>query len=266
MGKKGFIGLGSQGGPMARRMIDAGYDVVLWARRPETLEPFAATSATVADSIQALARQVDYCAVCVTDDDGVRKVCDDLIPAMPTGGVIVIHSTIHPDLCRSLSAEAKARGLSLLDAPVSGGGGAAAERELTVMAGGDGQTIAAVQPIFDTFANLVVHLGDVGSGQMAKLVNNNLMAANLALAHNAFALAEAQGLDREAFRQLVGVSSGRSFGFDVRARMNDPKHFRHGAQLLAKDVRLLGEATGDNVDYLPIRDVAMSFLNLALAD
>lgn len=266
MGKKGFIGLGSQGGPMARCMIDAGYDVVLWARREETLAPFTGSSATIAGSVEALASQVDYCAVCVTDDDGVRLVCDALIPAMPAGGVIVIHSTVHPGLCRSLAVQAKARGLSLVDAPVSGGGGAAAERALTVMAGGDEKAIDVVRPIFATFAGLVVHLGDVGSGQLAKLVNNNLMAANLALAHNAFALAQSQGLDREAFRQLVGVSSGRSFSFEVRARMSDPTNFRHGAQLLAKDVRLLGEVSGDNPDYLSIRAAAMSFLDLALAE
>ncbi len=266
MAKKGFIGLGSQGGPMARRMIDAGYDVVLWARRAATLEPFADTPATIADSVQALGRQVDYCAVCVVDDAGVRQVCDELISAMPSGGVIAIHSTIHPALCQALAAQARARGLSLIDAPVSGGGGAAAERALTVMAGGDDAAMAMARPIFDTFAGLIVHLGDVGAGQTAKLINNNLMAANLALAHHAFALAQSLGLDREAFRQLVGVSSGRSFSFDVRARMSEPQSFRHGAQLLAKDVRLLGEASGDDADYLPIRDVALSFLNLALAE
>ena len=266
MAKKGFIGLGSQGGPMARAMIDAGLEVVLWARRPVTLEPFADTPATSADSVQALGRQVDYCAVCVVDDAGVSEVCDELILAMPPGGVIVIHSTIHPALCRSLAVRARERDLSLVDAPVSGGGGAAAERKLTVMAGGDEAAMAIARPVFETFAGLIAHLGDVGAGQTAKLINNNLMAANLALAHRAFAIAESQGLDCEVFRQLVGVSSGRSFSFDVRARMSAPTDFRHGAELLAKDVRLLGEAIGDAGDYLPLRDVALSFLDLALAE
>jgi 3-hydroxyisobutyrate dehydrogenase len=266
MGKLGFIGLGHQGGPMARRMIEAGYDVVLWARRAETLAPFADTPARFADTVAALGAQIEYCGICVVDDAGVQQVCDELMPAMAPGGCIAIHATIHPELCKALARRANARGLSLVDAPVSGGGGSAASGALTVMVGGAAQVVAAVRPIFETFAGLLVHLGDVGAGQMAKLVNNNLMAANLALAHHAFQVADTLGIDRDAFVKLVGVSSGRSFSFDVRARMSAPTDFKHGARLLAKDVQLLGETIGDNRDYSSIRDIARSFLDRALAE
>lgn len=268
MVKAGFIGLGNQGGPIARRMINAGYQVVLWARRPQTLTPFADTPALFADSIRALGDQVEYCGICVVDDAGVQQVCDELIPAMAAGGHIAIHSTVHPELCKALAVQARAHGLSLVDAPVSGGGNGAARGDLTVMVGGEESAVAALRPIFETFASLIVHLGDIGSGQMAKLVNNNLMAANLALAHHALAVADSLGIAHDAFTQLVSVSSGRSFSFDVRARMSNPHDFVHGARLLEKDVRLLGdvlgEVTGDNLHYRSMRNTAAGFLDLAL--
>ena len=263
--KCGFIGLGSQGGPMAQRMIDAGLDVVLWARRAETLQPYADTTAIIAPSLRALAEQVDYCAVCVVDDAGVQLVCDELLAAMAPGGIIVIHSTVHPDLCKTLALQAASKGISLVDAPVSGGGSGAAHGTLTVMAGGEASAVERARAVCASFAGLFVHLGDIGAGQMAKLVNNSLMAANLALAHHALEAANALHLDSHAFAELVKVSSGRSFAFDVRARMPAPQAFNHGAALLAKDVRLLGETLGDNAAYKNIRDVATPFIELALA-
>jgi 3-hydroxyisobutyrate dehydrogenase len=264
MQRCGFIGLGDQGASMARRMIDAGFDVVLWARRPASLEPFADSSATVAPSLEALAGQVDYCGICVVDDAGVRQICEALIPNMAPGSCIVIHSTVHPDLCRALAKQAKSAGLSLLDAPVSGGGGRAAAGELTVMVGGDSAVLDAVRPVLASFAGLITHLGEVGAGQMAKLVNNSLMAANLAVAHLAMDIAGKAGLDLQAFKELVAASSGRSFGFEVRSRMQQPADFAHGARLLAKDARLLVEAMGEDDTCQTLRQIAHRFLDLAL--
>ncbi len=266
MRKYGFIGLGSQGGPMAQRMIDAGLDVVLWARRKESLEPYAQTSATIAETIKSVAEQVVFCGVCVVDDAGVQMVCDQLIPSMKPGGIIAIHSTIHPELCIALAEKAKSNGLMLVDAPVSGGGEGAANGTLTVMVGGEEEAVSQVRPVFETYAGLITHLGDVGAGQKAKLVNNNLMAANMALAYHALKTAETLGLDREAFIELVRVSSGRSFSFDVCARLNEPSDFKLGAPLLTKDVRLLAETIGENANYKILKDVASSFLEQALAE
>lgn len=266
MGKLGFIGLGSQGAPMARRMLDAGHEVVLWARRPGTLEPFADTAATYAQSVRELGEQVAYCAICVVDDDGVQQVCDELFPSMASGGCVVIHSTIHPRLCKSLAAQAGERGLALIDAPVSGGGPAAEAGTLTVMVGGEHAAVERARPVLESFAGTIAHLGDVGAGQTSKLVNNTLMAANLAVAHHAFATAEQLGIDKAEFTHLVGASSGRSFSFEVRSRMAAATDFRHGAQLLAKDVRLLGETAGDTPDYRALKDTAAAFLDAALAD
>lgn len=256
----GFIGLGSQGAPMAQRLIDGGYSVLLWARREETLQPFLGGGAQIAQSVEELGSKVECCGVCVVDDVGVQQVCDQLIPAMAAGSCIVIHSTVTPALCQQLSDRAKQRGIQLLDAPVSGGGQGAAEGRLTLMVGGDKDTLAQLKPLFATFSHRVFHMGKVGTGQQAKLVNNNLMAANLALANAALAMADALGIEQQLFVELVKTSSGHSVAFDVRARMSEPKDFQHGAKLLSKDITLLGETLGRSTEHDLVRRVAEGFL------
>jgi 3-hydroxyisobutyrate dehydrogenase-like beta-hydroxyacid dehydrogenase len=264
MSKIGFIGLGSQGAPMARRILDAGFPLMLWARRPQALEAFTGTGAEFAASIADLAAQVEHVGICVVDDAGVEQVVAQLLRSMQSGSRIAIHSTVQPDLCRELARKARQKNIQLIDAPVSGGGVGAAAGALTVMVGGEATAVSAATPIFKTFATQIVHLGGVGAGQTAKLVNNALMAANLALAHHALEMSDVLGIDRPALIELIKASSGRSFGFEVRARMTTPAAFRHGASLLAKDVCLLGASMEDNADFLPLRDAAMPFLDLAL--
>jgi 3-hydroxyisobutyrate dehydrogenase-like beta-hydroxyacid dehydrogenase len=247
---------------MARRIVEAGYPLLLWARRAGALTPFTDTSADRVDSVAALGARAAHVGICVVDDAGVRQVCAELIPAMRPGGRIAIHSTVHPDTVVELASQAAARDIALLDAPVSGGGPAATAGTLTVMVGGDEQVAAAARPIFKTFGGLVVRVGGVGAGQMAKLVNNALMAAHLAVAHHALAAGAELGLDREALREIVKVSSGRSYGFEVYSRLPTAGAFGHGAKLLAKDIRLLGEVLGADPSFLPFREIAAPFLEL----
>lgn len=260
----GFIGLGDQGAPIARRMIDAGLPVSLWARRPATLAPFADSGAILVEDLEAFAVSVDYVGICVVDDRGVHEVCARLIPALRSGSTIVIHSTVSPELCKALATTAAAVGVHLIDAPVSGGSPAAAAGKLTVMVGGEAQVCETVRPVFETFASLVVHLGDVGAGQHAKLINNSLMAANMGLAYHALVAAEVLNLERESFIGLINASSGRSFGFEVCARLPHPSAFEHGATLLAKDVALLGDALGESDSYTAVESAARAFLAIAL--
>ena len=256
----GFVGLGSQGGPMARRIVDAGFPLLLWARRPETLTPYKDTAAELVTDLADLGARADHVGVCVVDDAGVRDIVGKLLPAMRIGSRIVIHSTIHPETCISLGKLAAQRGVVLVDAPVSGGGPAAAAGTLTVMVGGESAAVHAARPVFETFGGLIAHLGGIGAGQFAKLVNNSLMAANMALADAALGAGAALGLDRAALIELVKASSGRSYGFEVRARLPEIGMFEHGARLLAKDVGLLKAILrGDsNTDIL--RGVAEPFL------
>ena len=248
-------------------MIDAGLPVVLWARRPETLEPYRDTPARFAGSIAELAAEARYIGICVVDDDGVRQVCEGIFPNMAPGGLVAIHSTVHPNTCRELARRGAELGLSVIDAPVSGGAPAAELGTLTVMVGGETGSVAAARPILETFGRLIVHLGDVGAGQQAKLVNNALLAANISVAHAALTAGGTLGVERSALVELLMASSGRSFGLEVAARMRSPGSFAHGASLLDKDLRLLGAVLPeDDVAFTILRDAALPFITQARSD
>ena len=259
----GFIGLGSQGGPMAERIVAAGHSLTVWARRAEALEPFIATGAKAAASVAQLGAQCDLVGICVVDDAGVAAICRQLIPAMRPGSLIAIHSTILPESAVALAAQCAERGIALIDAPVSGGAPAAAAGALTVMCGGSAAAFAAAKPVFECFGKLIVRLGDGGAGQRAKLVNNALMAANMGLAHAALGAAAALGIEREALVELIKQSSGRSFGFEVYARLPAPAAFSHGAALLVKDVNLLKRVLPDEQGAETLRAAASNFLSAA---
>lgn len=257
MAEVGFIGLGSQGAPIAVRMM-AGNRLTLWARRPEALAPFVDKGAHAAASVEELGVACDHVGVCVVNDADVVEVCDRLIPAMRPGSLLAIHSTILPETCEALAGRAAERGVLLLDAPVSGGSPAAEAGTLTVMCGGSEETFAQALPVLRTFGAKIVLLGPAGAGQRAKIVNNALLAANMGLAHSALGIAEGIGVDRAALADLIQHSSGRSFGFEVVARLPAPPAFAHGAALLFKDVGLLGAISHpDN----PLAVAAMPFLD-----
>ncbi|ORB75430.1 NAD(P)-dependent oxidoreductase [Mycobacterium scrofulaceum] len=236
----GFIGLGSQGGPMARRIVDGGYQTTLWARRPATLEPFAGTAAAIAESPAALAAASDLVCLCVVGDADVDQIAGGLLAAMKPGGVIAVHSTVHPNTCRELAKKAAAKGISVVDAPVSGGGPAASEGRLLVMVGGDADVVERCRPVFATYADPVVHLGELGSGQTTKLLNNLLFTAHLGTAASALSLAGALGIDLDRLNEVVSRSSGNSFALNALGGIGGLDRLAGVAgSLLQKDVRLL---------------------------
>jgi len=266
----GFIGLGSQGAPMARRIVEAGYETTLWARRIATLEPFADTGAGTAGSPAELAAASDVVCLCVVDDADIEQLTtggDSVLAGMRRGGVLVVHSTIHPETCRRLEERARVQRVSVLDAPVSGGGRAAEKGTLLVMAGGDPQVFAFCRPLFATYGDPVVHLGPTGSGQVAKLLNNVLFTAQLGIAADALQLGGRLGLDTEGLGRLLSRGSAASFALErvVDAGGTLQRIASHAGGLLAKDVRLFadivetadadGEARRD-----PVREAALSAL------
>ncbi|MEU9242680.1 NAD(P)-dependent oxidoreductase [Streptomyces sp. NPDC048385] len=242
----GFIGLGSQGAPMARRIVEAGFPTTLWARRSATLAPFARAGATTAGSPVELAAASDVVCLCVVDDADVEQLAygpDGVLAGLRPGGVLVVHSTVHPDTCRRLEDEARIHRVSVLDAPVSGGGRAAEDGSLLVMAGGDAQVFAHCRPMFSAYGNPVVHLGATGAGQTAKLLNNVVFAAQLALAADTFALGTSLGLDREELGRVLPKGSAGSFAVERVAAAGGTldRIAKHAGGLLAKDVRLFAE-------------------------
>jgi 3-hydroxyisobutyrate dehydrogenase len=239
----GFIGLGSQGAPMARRIVDAGHPTTLWARRPESLEPFAGTAARVAPTPAELAADSDLVCVCVVNDADVEQVVAEVLPGLTAGGIIAVHSSVHPDTCRGLAERAAERAVRLIDAPVSGGAPAADAGTLLVMVGGDADTVERCRPVFESFGDPVAHLGPVGSGQLAKLINNVLFTAHLGTAASALALGAALGVDPIRLAEIVAHGSGRSFALD---RVKDAggtldRLAAYAGALLEKDVRLMTE-------------------------
>jgi 3-hydroxyisobutyrate dehydrogenase len=240
----GFIGLGNQGAPMALAVLDAGYDLVVWARREQTLDPFRGRAA-IASSPADLAQHCDIVLLCVRKDEDVNDVVyreDGLLAGARTGTVLVVHSTTHPETCKDLEAQCRAVGVLLLEAPVSGGGSAASEGNLLVMAGGDELAFHRALPVISTFGDPVVHLGPTGTGQTAKLVNNVLFTANLSTAHEAMSLGREFGLEPEALARVLQHGSSRSFALDVyagvRSSVGDPARTDPIASLLSKDVAL----------------------------
>ena len=243
----GFVGLGSQGGPMARRIIEDGFPTTLWARRPESLEPF--DGAAVAANRKALGAASDVLCLCVIDDADVDEVLrgdDGALAGMAPGGIVVIHSTVHPDTCRRLAADY--RDLHFVDAPVSGGGHLAAAKSLLVMVGGDDDTVERCRPVLETFADPLIHLGALGAGQSAKLLNNSLFTAHLGLAAETFAAARRLGVDVDGLTRVLSAGSSRSYAAEVIANSGHTLAVITGlaGPLLAKDVGILADVLGDS--------------------
>ena len=209
----GFIGLGSQGGPMARRIAQGGFETTLWARRAASLEPYADTHAKSAATPADLAGASDLVCLCVVGDDDVREVLygeTGVLAGLSEGGVIAIHSTVHPDTCREIAEKASAQGVSVIDAPVSGGAPAVEEGTLLVMVGGDEEVVDRCRPVFATYADPIVHLGPLGAGQATKILNNLLFSANLGSAVSTLELGESLGIAREKLVEVLNRGSATS--------------------------------------------------------
>ena len=219
----GFIGLGSQGGPMARAIADAGIPTTLWARRPASLEPYADTAAKTAATPAELAAASDIVCLCVVGDDDVagtrRRRPDGLLAGMAPGGMIVMHSTIHPDTCRETGR--KCCGTRYFGGRRPGEWRRARRRaeQLLVMVGGDEADVEKCRPVFESYADPVVHLGPVGAGQVTKILNNLLFSANLGSAISLLELGESLGVSRTrcarsltaGLRQQQGAGQHRHF-------------------------------------------------------
>ena len=239
----GFIGLGSQGAPMARRIVEHGYPLTLWARRAESVEPFRDTAARVTSTPAELGAASDIVGICVVADADVEDVLlrsDGVLAGMAPGGIVCIHSTIHPATCRRLAEQTADRGVAIVDAPVSGGGDKAAAGALLVMAGGDEEHLARCRPVFETYANPVIHLGPVGAGQVAKLLNNLVFTAQITLALETFSFGEALGVSPAALAQVLANGSGGSQAAAILSFTDfDLSGIRQvAAPLLRKDVGL----------------------------
>ncbi|MGV0603131.1 NAD(P)-dependent oxidoreductase [Mycolicibacterium sp. XJ1904] len=271
--KLGYIGLGNQGAPMAKRLVDWPGGLVVFDVRTEAMTPLVELGANVADSVADVAK-ADIVSVTVLNDGQVRDVVGQLGEYAAPGTVIAIHSTIEPDTAGELAEQLRDKGIHIVDAPVSGGAGAADKGELAVMVGADDEAFAKVKPVFKKWASLVVRAGEPGAGTRMKLARNMLTFIGFAASCEAMRLAEAAGLDLQKLGRVVRHSDAQSGGpgaIIVRDDMSDltPDHwlygmFTHTRGLAEKDLSLalaLGEATGTE---LPLAEIALQNLAAGL--
>lgn len=239
----GFIGMGSIGKPMALNLSRSGVPLTLWARRPEVLDDFPA-SVRRAQTPAELGTHADVVGIVVFDSEAVEEVifgANGLIEGLAPGSIVLVHSTVPPEFIIDVAARAKARGIEVIDAPVSGGPNGAELGELTIMAGGSAEVLAQAKPLTDVLATSVIHLGDIGAGQKTKLMNNAVFTAQLAIVESVVALATELQIDPQALMQAISASSGRSFAVDMFRGAGSVEIIASGAAkpALTKDVSIL---------------------------
>lgn len=213
--KIGFVGLGNMGEPMAWNLVKKGYQVtVVYHTRKEPVEKIKAMGANVASSLKEMAEGSDVIISVVRDDAQTDKVIygeNGIWEGVKEGSIIILSSTINPLHCQEIAAAGKEKGVSVLDAPVSGARNASEAGMLTFMVGGDKAVFEECRPIFEAMGENIFHLGDVGMGETFKLVNNFMLFANMASASEAVALGLKAGLDLKRLLDVVKVSTGNSW-------------------------------------------------------
>jgi len=269
----GYIGLGSMGAPMAMRLVGWTGGLVVYDVRADVMAPFAEAGAAVAAAVADVAT-ADLISITVLDDTQVRDVVRDLAGHVWPGTVIAIHSTISDTTAAELARQLEPKGIHVIDAPVSGGAGAAGKGELATMVGASREVYERVKPVFRQWASLVIHAGEPGAGTRMKLARNMLTFTAFAAACEAMNLAEAAGLDLQALGRVVrhtDALTGGAGAIMIRDNMHElePGHwlhdtFTHTRGLGEKDLSLaLG--LGDSLDVeLPLARIALRDLAAGL--
>jgi len=215
-----FVGLGVMGYPMAGYLVRAGHEVTVYNRRPEKAERWcqqyggkrAATPAMAADGAEIV-------FACVGNDDDVRSVVfgdDGMLAGIPAGGIIVDHTTASANVARDVAAAAAGRDVGFLDAPLSGGQAGAENGQLTIMVGGAEDTFARAEPVMDAYAKAITLIGPVGSGQLAKMVNQICIAGVVQGLSEGLHFARRAGLD--VARVIEAISKGAAQSWQMENR------------------------------------------------
>lgn len=207
----GFIGLGNQGRPIAAHLAPAGFEVVVCDLDPAPVRALVETGAKAAETPRDVGAQADVIGICVPEDRHVRDVIsgpDGILAGASPDAVIAIHSTILPETALSLSREAAARGVFVLDACVTGGAARAQQRQLTYLVGGDAAALERARPVLECSSEKIIHAGGIGNGARLKLCINLITYIQWAAAYESFALAKAVGLPQEILEE-AGQANGQ---------------------------------------------------------
>jgi 2-hydroxy-3-oxopropionate reductase len=249
----GFIGLGNMGKHMAINIAKEGFDLMVYDLRPEPMRELTALGAKAARSADEIGAHGEIIEVVVVDDRQVEAALlgeGGALSAAKRGSIIVIHSTVHPRTVRKLAEQAAAKGVTLIDAEVSGGERGAIAKTLCYMVGGDKAAFERCRPIFATSGANIFHLGALGSGAITKLAHNLIVYVNMLAASEGMRLAEKAGVDLKSMEQVVHAGAGQSRVADHWSQQRKLKDTytsgpRGLMELMHKDLRLALELGHD---------------------
>ena len=268
-----FLGLGVMGAPMARHLASAGHRVIAYNRTQEKAQDWleaqqeqgrdVAIAATPAEA----AKEADITFACVGNDEDLQSIAlgaDGALNAMPNGALFVDHTTVSAKMARIIDEEASKRGLDAIDAPVSGGQAGAENGQLAIMCGGSAAAMKRANPIMDAYAKSIVHVGEAGAGQTAKMANQMCIAGVLGGLSEAMRLAEAAGLDMDRTYQAISGGAAQSWQMNNRweTMAKDEFDFGFAIDWMRKD---LGYAL-DEADALGLSSPISSLVNQFYAE
>jgi len=211
-GRIGFVGLGVMGRPMAANLLAAGAALTVYNRTPAAQEALIALGAAGAQSPAEVAARADVIITMLADDGAVRAVLgDELLPAARPGTLIIDMSSVSPALSRELATRAAARGVGMLDAPVSGGDAGARDGTLSIMVGGEAADLSRARPVLEVLGGSIVHCGAAGAGQVVKACNQVLVAITIAGISEALVLGGKLGVDSGVILDVLsrGLAANR---------------------------------------------------------
>lgn len=212
----GYIGLGNMGGPMCRNIIKGGHEVVVFDLNPAAVQACVEVGGKAGGSLAETVAGADVIVTSLpmpTDVEAVALGPGGILENAKEGAIYVDLSTNSPTVVKRIAAALEEKGIRMLDAPVSGGVAGAEKGTIAIMIGGDRNAFQSCLPMFESFGKTIVHTGALGSGSVAKLVNNMLAFCNMTAAAEAMMLGAAGGIDHDTLVEVINNSSGASFAF-----------------------------------------------------
>jgi 3-hydroxyisobutyrate dehydrogenase-like beta-hydroxyacid dehydrogenase len=256
-----FLGLGVMGFPMAGHLKAKGFDVTVYNRSADKAKAWVEKhGGKSAPTPAAAARDADFVMMCVGNDRDLLEVAlgkDGALSGMKAGAVLVDHTTASADAARRIFAEAKAKGVHFIDAPVSGGQAGAENGKLTVMCGGEGAPFERAKPVMDSYGKAVTLMGACGSGQLTKMVNQICIAGLVQALSEGIAFAEKAGLDANLVLDVISKGAAQSWQMENRGKTMHERKFNFGFAVdwMRKDLGICLEEAKRNGAKLPVTQV-----------
>jgi 2-hydroxy-3-oxopropionate reductase len=239
----GFIGLGIMGKPMARNLIKAGYPLVVHNRSRAAVDELSKEGAQAAVSSKGVAARSEVLITMLPDSPDVELVYageQGVFAGAKAGMLLIDMSSISPIVARKLAADAQNRGMDMLDAPVSGGEAGAISATLSIMIGGKASAVERAMPIFQALGKNIVHVGDVGAGQVTKAANQMVVGTTIAIVSEALVLAAKAGVDPAKVRQALLGGFAQSKILEAHGQKMLDRNFKPGfrIRLHEKDMKI----------------------------